>query len=60
MSPAWRPSNSRQLAASADYVVQRIAEAEAVWLAGGDQGDYVDGKARPWKTACMPSWLAVG
>ena len=29
-------------AASADYVVQRIAEAEAIWLAGGDQGDYVD------------------
>ena len=29
-------------AASADYVVQRIAEAEAVWLAGGDQGDYVN------------------
>ena len=29
-------------AASADYVVQRIAEAEAVWLAGGDQSNYVD------------------
>ena len=29
-------------AASADYVVQRIAEAEAVWLAGGDQSNYID------------------
>lgn len=29
-------------AASADYVVQRIAEAEAVWLAGGDQSNYVN------------------
>jgi cyanophycinase-like exopeptidase len=29
-------------AANADYVVQRIAEAEAVWLAGGDQSDYVN------------------
>jgi len=29
-------------AASANYVVQRIAEAEAVWLAGGDQSDYVN------------------
>ncbi|MEC8758206.1 MAG: cyanophycinase, partial [Bacteroidota bacterium] len=29
-------------AASADYVTQRIAEAEAIWLAGGDQSNYVD------------------
>lgn len=29
-------------AASADYVIQRIAEAEAIWLAGGDQSNYVD------------------
>jgi len=29
-------------AASANYVVQRIAEAEAVWLAGGDQSNYVN------------------
>ena len=35
-------SSTAPSAASADYVVQRIAEAEAVWLAGGDQSNYVN------------------
>ncbi len=29
-------------AASADYVIQRLAEADAVWLAGGNQSTYVN------------------
>ncbi len=29
-------------AATDPYVLQRLAEAEAIWMAGGDQGEYVD------------------
>jgi cyanophycinase-like exopeptidase len=43
-------------ASSSDYVLQRIAGAEAIWLAGGDQWDYV----RYWRNTQVDSLINIG